>query len=329
MPEQIQALLNRILEWWRKFTRRQQVLIVSISAVVIVSFIILAVIITRPTMVKLIDCEDGVQANAVKELLTENDIPYETSQDGFTFFINEKDEADANILLGSNSIPSSGYSINDAVDGSFSTTEADKQKKYKLYLESKFEDTITSLSMVTDADVTLNIPDEDGTLISHAEPGYATVVVGLSSPMTSNTAAGIAKYMSVNLGNDDTENIMIMDRDGNVLFAGGDANSAAGNASANQDVRDRARKEIAERVENVLDGTNLYDEPLSSAPIKGAIASAGAPSGETIVYSSTLAFVSDLHANANTVVSTNSTTNSDIKTFFIYKTSMLVKALFT
>jgi flagellar M-ring protein FliF len=52
---------------------------------------------------------------------------------------------------------------------------------------------------------------------------------------------------------------MIMDRDGNVLFAGGDANSAAGNASANQDVRDRARKEIAERVENVLDGTNLYD----------------------------------------------------------------------
>lgn len=259
MPEQIQALLNRILEWWRKFTRRQQVLIISISAVVIVSFIILAVIITRPTMVKLIDCEDGVQANSVKELLTENDIPYETSQDGFTFFINEKDEADANILLGSNSIPSSGYSINDAVDGSFSTTEADKQKKYKLYLESKFEDTITSLSMVTDADVTLNIPDEDGTLISHAEPGYATVVVGLSSPMTSNTAAGIAKYMSVNLGNDDTDNIMIMDRDGNVLFAGGDANSAAGNASANQDVRDRARKEIAERVENVLDGTNLYD----------------------------------------------------------------------
>ena len=90
MPEQIQALLNRILEWWRKFTRRQQVLIISISAVVIVSFIILAVIITRPTMVKLIDCEDGVQANSVKELLTENDIPYETSQDGFTFFINEK-----------------------------------------------------------------------------------------------------------------------------------------------------------------------------------------------------------------------------------------------
>ena len=138
MPEQIQALLNKILEWWRKFTRRQQVLIVSITAVVIVSFIILAVIITRPTMVQLVQCEDALQASSVKAILEENQIKYETSQDGFTFYINEKDEANANILLGSNAIPTSGYTINDAVDGSFSTTEADKQKKYKLYSKSQF-----------------------------------------------------------------------------------------------------------------------------------------------------------------------------------------------
>ena len=128
MPEQIQAIINRILEWWRKFTRRQQVLIVSITAVVIVSFIILGVIISRPTMVQLIQCEDGVQAAAVKQLLEDEGISYETSEDGYTFYIEDKDKANANVLLGSNSIPSSGYSINDVVDGSFSTTEADKQK---------------------------------------------------------------------------------------------------------------------------------------------------------------------------------------------------------
>ena len=71
MPEQIQAILNRLLEWWRKFTKRQQVLIVSITAVVLVSFIILAIVITRPTMVQLVVCEDGTQAAAVKELLEE------------------------------------------------------------------------------------------------------------------------------------------------------------------------------------------------------------------------------------------------------------------
>ena len=129
MPEQIQAILNRILEWWRKFTRRQQVLIISITAVVIVSFIILGVIITRPTMVQLVACEDGKQAAAVKELLESEGIKYETSQDGFTYYINEKDEWKANVLLGSNEIPTSKYSIDNVIDGSFSTTEADKQKR--------------------------------------------------------------------------------------------------------------------------------------------------------------------------------------------------------
>ena len=107
MPEQIQAIINRILEWWRKFTRRQQVLIVSITAVVIVSFIILGVIISRPTMVQLIQCEDGVQAASVKQLLDDEGIAYETSEDGFTFYIEDKDKANANVLLGSNDIPSS------------------------------------------------------------------------------------------------------------------------------------------------------------------------------------------------------------------------------
>ncbi|MBO6283253.1 MAG: flagellar biosynthesis protein, partial [Pseudobutyrivibrio sp.] len=78
MPEQIQAIINRILEWWRKFTKRQQVLIVSITAVVLVSFIILALVITRPNYVELIKCEDGAQAAQVKELLDSEGVKYQT-----------------------------------------------------------------------------------------------------------------------------------------------------------------------------------------------------------------------------------------------------------
>ena len=260
MPEQIQAILNRILEWWRKFTRRQQVLIVSITAVVVVSFIILGVVISRPTMVQLITCSDGAQAAQVKELLESENISYETSNDGYTFYIEDKDEAEANILLGSNSIPSTGYSLDNVADGSFATTEADKQKKYKLYLEEKFASDIENFSMVEEATVTLNIHEQDGTILAREADSYASVQVKLSSPMNSDTANGIANFIATNLGNDDTENIVIMDYDGNLLFSGGDASTAAGNASANQDVRERASSEISERVHTVLDGTNLYDD---------------------------------------------------------------------
>ena len=46
----------------------------------------------------------------------------------WTYVWEDKDYGDSNVVLGSNSIPASGYTINDAIDGSFSTTEADKQK---------------------------------------------------------------------------------------------------------------------------------------------------------------------------------------------------------
>ena len=52
------------------------------------------------------------------------------------------------------------------IDGSFTKTEADKQKAYQDYLEKKFADHISDLSMVESAKVTLTMPKDDGTILS-------------------------------------------------------------------------------------------------------------------------------------------------------------------
>ena len=259
MPEQIQNIINRILEWWRKFTRRQQILIVSITAVVIVSFVILGIVITRPTMIQLIACDSAAEAAQVKTILDDNSVEYETSQDGYTFYINSEDEANANILLGSNEIPTSGYSLDDVIDGSFSTTEADKQKRYQLYLESRFAEFIETLSMVDSASVTLNLPEEDGTLLAQQMPAYASIILDLNETMSEETAQSLAKYVATELGNDDTDNIVIMDTDGNMLFSGGEDETVTANASANLDIRDRVKESIATEVKDVISETNVYD----------------------------------------------------------------------
>ncbi len=259
MPEQIQAILNRLLEWWRKFTKRQQILIISITAVVIVSFAILAFVITRPTMIQLVACEDGKQAVAVKELLEGEKIGYETSPDGFTFFIDEKDEGRANVLLGSNEIPTSKYSLDDVFEGGFSATEADKQKKYKKVLEEQFASDLEAFEMVDKARVTLNIPEDDGTLIAQNQPGWSSVILTLNSPITEETIEGMARHLATNLANETTDNITIMDTEGNLLYPNAKAGTAGASASANQDARDKAREEIVKRVQTVLEGTNLYD----------------------------------------------------------------------
>ena len=259
MPEQIQALLNKILEWWRRFTKRQQALIVSITAVVLLAFVIWVVVLSQPTYIRLITCDDTAQSAQVQTLLTDNSINYQVSQDGLTYSVLEKDEAQANILLGSNSIPASGYSLSDVIDGSFSTTEADKEKRYQLYLEERFAKCLEVYTMVDSAVVTLNLPNDDGTILSKQEDAYASVTLTLNAPMGEKTAAGIARYVATMLGNDDTKQITITDSEGNLLYAGDEISTAQGTISNNQSHQDEVELSIATEVRDVLLSTEVYD----------------------------------------------------------------------
>ena len=176
MPDRLKAILEKIKEWWLKFTTKQKTLLISITAVVILALVILAVVMTKPTMVQLITCEDATQASSVKDLLDGNSIDYEVSSDGMTFSVNAKNQADANILLGSNSIPTNGFTIDDALSGSISTTEADKSKRYQVFLEDKFAKELENMDLIKSADVNLNIPEDDGTLVTRNQESYASVL---------------------------------------------------------------------------------------------------------------------------------------------------------
>lgn len=260
MADRLKAILNKIVDWWKKFTTKQKTLIGSITAVVIVALGILGYVVTRPQMITLTQCEDATEASQVVDLLEGDNISYTTSADGLTFSVNEKDEAAAHILLGSNDISSSGYSIDDVFDGSFSTTESDKSKKYQLYLESKIaKELIETQAYVDDAKVTLSIPDNDGTILSQQQDTYASVLLTLNSDLPEDSASGIAKYVATAVGDDDTDNILIMDSNSNVLFSGGDSTTDTGNASSQMALKQKAESNVKSQVSDVMLGSELYD----------------------------------------------------------------------
>ena len=99
MPEQLQKIGNQILEWWKKFNTKQKALLISIAATIILALAILAFVVSRPTMVTLIQCSTTAQSGEVKSLLDDEGIAYEISQDGLTFSVDARDEATASILL--------------------------------------------------------------------------------------------------------------------------------------------------------------------------------------------------------------------------------------
>lgn len=263
MPEKLQNTLinklNDIKEWWKKCSIKQRSLLISSTAVVILALVILAAVMSRPKMVTLITCEDATQASEVKNLLEGEGIKAEISQDGLTFSIRAKDEPEASILLGSNNIPTEGYSIDKVFDNSFSTTESDKMKKYQLYLESKFEKQLATISNIENASVSLSIPEEDGTIISMGQETYASVILELSGEMTEEQAAGIAKFMATEVGNDSTDNILLLDSNGNVLFSGGDSSTAIGNANSQLSLKGKAESMVKGEVKDVVLGTDVYD----------------------------------------------------------------------
>lgn len=259
MPEQIQKVLDKIAEWWKKFNTKQKMLLISIVGVILVALAILAAVISRPKMVTLITCASTAESGQVKSILDSENISYELSSDGLLFRVNEKDYANASIVLGTNDIPTSGTDLADVFDGGFSSTEADKTKKYKLYLEEYYAEKLETLSNVDAAAVTLDLPNDDGTILSKDEQAYVAVILTLNADMDDEQATGIAKYLATNVGNDDTANILILDSNSNVLYSGVDETSVTGNASTQLSLKTKTENLVKNQVKDVLVGSSLFD----------------------------------------------------------------------
>lgn len=258
--EKLKEIGNKILEWWNRFTAKQKTLIVIALSTVVLAVVILVTVLTKPEYVLLKQCEDATEASGVKDLLDEEGLTYTVTDDGLTFRILKSQQPDARWLLGSNSIPTAGPDIEGVTSGGFATTESDKQKRYVQYRQEYLEKNIVEmLDVVKSATVTLTIPENTGTLIDSQEEAHATVVLRLNGEMTTETAAGLARAVAVALGNDTTNNIVIMDSNGTMLFSGEDNYSMAGVATAQLSVKTEAEKLVTSKVKQALRGTNEFD----------------------------------------------------------------------
>ena len=92
-----------------------------------------AVVLSRPTYQELTRCEDYNEMNTVTSLLTDNGYTYQI--DNMAVKVKEQDLTNAKMLIASNDIKPSGYSLDDALNSSLTTTESDKNKKYAKYLD--------------------------------------------------------------------------------------------------------------------------------------------------------------------------------------------------
>lgn len=261
MADKIKELLNKILEWWNKFSARQKTFIVASAAGVIIAIAILATVLMQPQYILLLECETTKEASEVVDILEEEGLDFKVSDDGYRIDINKKHQSDASLLLGENEIQAATYTIDNVTDGGFSTTESDKQKRYELYLETRLaDDMITKFSTVKSAVVDIYIPENDGTLIASNEDSSAWILLELDGEFTTEMAASLAKAVAVSMGNETEENIVILDTAGNMLFSGDTTYSASGTASSQLGVKTQWETQVKNEIKQVLMGTNEFDK---------------------------------------------------------------------
>lgn len=261
MADRIKGLLDKLLEWWNKFSTKQKTFIISAGAGIILAFAILITVLTRTQYIVLANCETTKEASEIVALLDGEGLNYEVSDDGLQIKVDKEQQSDASLLLGANNIQAATYTIDNVTDGGFSTTESDKQKRYELYLETRLaNDIIGKFTSVKSAVVDLYIPEQDGTLIASEEESSAWIVLELDGDFSADSAAGLAQAVAVAIGNKTSEDIVIMDFDGNTLYSGNDSYSAAGTASSQMSVKNQWETKIKNDVKQVLLGTNEFDK---------------------------------------------------------------------
>lgn len=259
MVDKLKELWQKVLDWWNKFTSKQKTIIVGVAAAVILAFAILVMVLSQPVYTQLMVCTDTAEASKITELLSGNDITYETSTDGLVISVLEEEYSKARLALGAAGVPTQGMTIDDVTSGGLSTTESDKQKRYVVYKQDELKNIIEIMDSVETAKVELSLPEQDGTLIASTQEASCSVFLVLKGDFTEDMAAYIARFVATSLGNTTTNNITIIDSNGKLWFSGSSEISAAGIASSQLNARQQQENEVINSVKRVLLGTGQFN----------------------------------------------------------------------
>lgn len=260
MPEQVKQILDKIVEWWKKFNNKQRIIILSAIGVVMIALVILYVTVSMPHPEDLYICKDYAEAAEIAKLLEGEGIEYTTDSDGLIFMVDEADIAKASMLLGENDFPSKAYDISNVVTGSFTSTESDKQKLWQTYLEDKFKDHISQLSNVENCTIDITLPKNDGTIASREEEATAAVTLTLRSSMSPEQAQGLARYIATQLGNSSTDGITIIDNSANVIYSGADANTIYGANTSQISFKEKLKAIKKEEIRKLIVDSDMFSE---------------------------------------------------------------------
>jgi flagellar M-ring protein FliF len=271
MMDQLIAIKDKILEFWNKYTTKQKTVIVSVVAAIFFALVLLGYFLTRPVYDDLVTL-GGDTASEFADALDSEGIDYEKSSDsnGNTEFrVEHSQYSDAVLLMGANKVTTEGMTWDEALDTDMTTSKAEKDTRATLALQTSIRSGLLTFDGVEDATVYLNRPTDDGTIFSTNQETAVSVSLQMASgtEMTSETATAIAYYLANAVGNETTDNIIITDTTGTLLYGAKEDNTLGGSVSSNSEYVEKLRNTFAQNVSNMLLKYGYDDVQIGSSNI--------------------------------------------------------------
>lgn len=257
MNERLKKAQQKAVEFWNKYNRKQKTLMISITLAVIILLIVLAVIFTKPSYVTLVECESATTASDVRDELNDAGISY-TITDNFVVKVKKEDKVEAEMAIATSGIVAKEYTIEQALSGGISTTEADKQKYYKAYLEDRLRVSLENLDYVKAARVSITVPESKLSVLDSKEESTAAVSLKLKKSVSAETAENMAQWIATSLGNDTTASVTIIDTEGNMLFRGTDYTEDGFAGGSQSEMKQAAMDLVGTNVKKLFDAAELY-----------------------------------------------------------------------
>jgi flagellar M-ring protein FliF len=262
MAEKFKQIPKRIVEIWKNWTKKQKMIIISSTAVFIIAVVLLAAILNQPNYQVLTTCTDYNEMSQVTTLLKDAGYSYKVTDNTLVVKVKKADLTNAKMVIATADIKSDGYSFEDAMESSFTTTDSDKTKKYEHYLESKFASDLESMDGVKSASVTVDIADDTSSFYTSTSESSVSVVLQLSKQIGEDTAESMANFLATAVGNKSTNKITIISSDGSTLFSG--TSNSSSNSGVSYNNQQKYKAQIESTVKNSLKqgllATGLYDD---------------------------------------------------------------------
>ena len=261
MEEKLKDIQKKAVEFWQKYDKKQKTLMISITAAVLITLIIMAIVMTRPTYKLLIECESSVEAADVTTILNENGIGYTAENDGLNIYVEEDDYINCTYIIAQNGIVAEAFDFESYMENTgFSTTSKDSDRMWKVYLEDNMRLTLEKLDYVKSADVMFNLPENKLTVLESKEETYVSVKLDLKKSMPEGAAQGIAQFIATAVGNPTTNSITIIDNAGRTLYQGS-SNYTDGDTlsiSVQDSIINRFYSEVVGNATKALTATGIF-----------------------------------------------------------------------